>query len=536
MFRLVSRQRAFVLSRDRNFLIRAAAAIVVASVVCAGLIWLAFGRSGPSALASAARAAAGDQERMVQLVRDAPELIAWDYLNANPSWRFGQLWGPSPARPESMPIKTIEVLQSILDASGLPQDEFDLVKSYAIGLHAPSRLEFVLEHLLAAHELDTTAPFANEILGDLLLAAGKSDDAFERYRAELRLRDSTHAADRLLSLATREKDKAALQQLLADPALRRSAGPNSIINANVFLGDLGGLFGGVLAYTLAGYDPAHAGLALFVAAVWFILIGQLAGFRRGQLLIYGFAVLSGVFSAILTLFVAVVQEDVFQTMTDSEELIPGLISNIAGTGLREEVIKLIFFLPLVPWLLRRGSEMEVLVVAAMVGLGFALEENISYYARGGASDGVAVSRFLTANFLHMALTGLSGFACWRMIRYPRSFWEQFLATFLVMIAAHGLYNALLSIPAFGEASIAWIIILAMLAYRFFGVAAELRMTGSRQISPLGIFVLGTTLIAGVSLNVVCFGQAPHPAYMLFALDIVPLIPVAFVFVNQFRNA
>ena len=165
-----------------------------------------------------------------------------------------------------------------------------------------------------------------------------------------------------------------------------------------------------------------------------------------------------------------------------------------------------------------------------------MEENIGYFRHGGAADDVAVGRFLTANFGHIALTGLCGFACYRMIRFPRSCWEQFLATFLLMVTAHGIYDAVLILNLFNEYSFVSIIILAALAYRYFMVADSLWMTGSHQVSPLGIFVIGFACIIGVSLNVVCFGLPPHPTYLEFAVETVSLIPIVFLFVNQFRNA
>ena len=81
-------------------------------------------------------------------------------------------------------------------------------------------------------------------------------------------------------------------------------------------------------------------------------------------------------------------------------------------GLREEALKLLLFVPLIPFLLNR-DDLEILTVAGLVGLGFALEENINYFqASAGLS---AVGRFATANFLHIALTAMCGLTLTRAI-------------------------------------------------------------------------------------------------------------------------
>ncbi|MEM1296086.1 MAG: PrsW family glutamic-type intramembrane protease, partial [Verrucomicrobiota bacterium] len=216
------------------------------------------------------------------------------------------------------------------------------------------------------------------------------------------------------------------------------------------------------------------------------------------------------------------------------DFVQGLVNNIAGIGLREEFIKLVCFLPLIPFLLKRANPIEALVVAGFVGLGFAIQENLSYYSRSGGN--ATVSRFLSANFFHLAMTGLAGYAAYRFAQLPRRRWEEFLATFLTVVLAHGIYDALLTLPEFIEHSWLAIIVFALLAYRFFGVAHGLPFTWRQELSPLGIFVVGTSLLVGVTLNVVCYGEVPYPSYVLFLLSCIQLVPMAFIFVNTFRSS
>ncbi|MFT5465102.1 MAG: RsiW-degrading membrane proteinase PrsW (M82 family) [Verrucomicrobiales bacterium] len=532
----LSRQRLFSLSRNRDFLIRACSAIILVSVAFAVLLWALVGRNtGSNRLEKIALEAKSDPEAMAEAIREAPEILVMARMNG---WQLEGIFGegnraPIKASGDALRFDPYEWVTSLLDESALPADQLELFRAYAAALLGDDP-EAGFERQTELQTRFPDAPFANELLGDLLIRRRDYPEGLDRLRSELRIRPSEFAADELISRHLKQEEE--LQQLLADPEVTRAASTRTLLDARIALKDIGGILKSVLAYSRESYKPVYVGLGLFVAAVWFVIIGQLSGFRRGQLALYFSAVLLGAISAVLTLFAVILQEDVFQSMTRSHELVPGLIYCIAGIGLREETIKLLLFLPLVPILLKRGSEMEVLIVASMVGLGFALEENIAYFNRGVGSQDVAVGRFLTANFLHMSMTGLIGFACFRMIRFPKSHWEEFIATFLIVVCAHGIYDAVIMIPALGDISIVSIVILAMLALRFFGLSGSLSMTGSHQISPLGIFVIGTACIVGVSLNVVCFGQAPHPTYLRFGLTAVPMMPVAFLFVNQWRSS
>src|SRR5205823_5797400 len=75
---------------------------------------------------------------------------------------------------------------------------------------------------------------------------------------------------------------------------------------------------------------------------------------------------------------------------------------------------IVLFLPLVPALLRRGSRIEAMTCGALVGLGFAAEENIGYFHRFGAQ--ATLPRFLTANFFHMSLTAVVALSVFDTLR------------------------------------------------------------------------------------------------------------------------
>jgi RsiW-degrading membrane proteinase PrsW (M82 family) len=181
---------------------------------------------------------------------------------------------------------------------------------------------------------------------------------------------------------------------------------------------------------------------------------------------------------------------------ESENWAAGIRYFVLGVGLREELSKLLLLLPLAPLLVRRGNELETLTVAACVGLGFALVENSHYFkATLGSSS---VSRFLTANFFHMAATGLIGLAVVRGLREPRVRGLEALAIFGVIVFAHGLYDAALSLPALAEYSMGAMVIYILLAYQFFHELRNVRIRQPETISLTANFLCGISLIAAVT--------------------------------------
>src|SRR5207248_731759 len=157
-------------------------------------------------------------------------------------------------------------------------------------------------------------------------------------------------------------------------------------------------------------------LALVAAVAWFVFCARLgrAGERLAfRLPLYLFALVLGVASIVPTTFLIAVEEAVLHLVPNGT---PGrdLVFYVLGVGFREELSKLLLFAPLVLVLRMRGTPLDVLVCGALVGLGFALVENLQYFARGDLST--AMARFLTANFLHMAMTAITAHALDDLVR------------------------------------------------------------------------------------------------------------------------
>jgi RsiW-degrading membrane proteinase PrsW (M82 family) len=249
-------------------------------------------------------------------------------------------------------------------------------------------------------------------------------------------------------------------------------------------------------YERFAWGPAM--LAMFTGCCWFVFTlqaGQVNASRGARWWLCALAVVLGALSIWPTDFLIVWQERQWG-IAESDALTAGIRFFVLGVGLREEFSKLLLLLPLIPWLVKRGNELETLIIAACVGLGFALVENSQYFkASLGASS---IGRFLTANFFHMAATGIVGLAVVRGLREPRTRGPEALAIFGVIVFAHGLYDAAMSLPALAEYSMASMIIYILLAYQFFHELRNLRIRQQETISLTANFLCGVSLIAAVT--------------------------------------
>ena len=238
-----------------------------------------------------------------------------------------------------------------------------------------------------------------------------------------------------------------------------------------------------------------AGAAL-VWMFWLFHISYSNSGRKVLLLQCACGFVLGVASTWLTIFLIYVEQ--YLGYGEGETNLERAIYCFAGIGLREETAKLVCFLPLVPWVMRQGTPLTWLLVASSVGAGFAAEENINYFTStmGSAFSG----RFLTANFLHLALTGLAGYALCMAIRWPRTHVNYAISVFLGAIMLHGLYNSFLMVDPLTDYSLFSMIVLVLMGNYFFQVLQPLRPSSKPRLSLTMTFCVG--LVASLSLALV----------------------------------
>lgn len=248
-------------------------------------------------------------------------------------------------------------------------------------------------------------------------------------------------------------------------------------------------------------DPDLLLLTVLTGFIWFVCIHKGLGIPGRYWWTGGLALVGGIASTVLTLLILSFQKghDVWLP-AGGQNAWQVLLEHVAGTGLREETSKLALFALLIPLLLR-ASDARIMAAASCTGLGFAIEENLGYFS--GANGAIVWSRFLSANFLHLSLTGLTGLALVRMIRRPNRYSAEFAAMFLTAVAAHGLWNFALTAetPGFqAETRDLQFIVALALAWFYFQTMSRCRDSGRNIVSPHGFFVLSTAMLLGIVLN------------------------------------
>jgi hypothetical protein len=172
---------------------------------------------------------------------------------------------------------------------------------------------------------------------------------------------------------------------------------------------------------------------------------------------------------------------------------------LVSVALREELCKLLLYAPLLIWTIRNGRETEALLLGALVGLGFAVEENIGYLQAG--PGGAMVSRFVSANILHFTLTGATALAFTRLLRSPAKWMHDSLQVIGLAIGLHALYNTLLSqpVPGLGDLSYFSGTALAGCGWLFFREVSTLCPPRARILSQTALFCWGFCLILNLEM-------------------------------------
>jgi len=402
-------------------------------------------------------------------------------------------------------------------------------------LRVPDRRSSAIEKLTALPE---NTRFRNEFLGDIYLISKKNDQALAHYLAEGNtFPDARYSQRSALLELWRNQDFAQLNSLLSRPGFRGCLRAGELMPILTDSRNFPGLLRATFQQSLDQFQFPEIFPPLFTALIWSLIFFSFSSVTGRTVTLSVTAFLLGVISACLTLFTLMIQERIQGfTFDPTDSALSQIIYFVAGVGLREEGMKLLCFVPMAIWILPRKNDLEGFILAGMVGLGFASEENFSYF-QNAFDHTVVWSRFLTANALHFSLTGVSGYFFFRMLVGKGRGWENFLTNFLIAVTAHGLYDALISMPALESYSVLGLIALALIAYRYFDLLRDhLDIDGLHlRLSPLGVFVLGSAVLLCSTLifsaGLTSFGQA----FGTFAMSVGGMIPLAFAFISRFRD-
>ena len=215
---------------------------------------------------------------------------------------------------------------------------------------------------------------------------------------------------------------------------------------------------------------------------------------------------------------------------ETEELVGGIRFYVLGVGLPEESAKLLCFVPLIPLLLWVRGDLIAMMTAGCVGLGFAFVEHVGYFHGSVGRD--AVGRYLTANPLHMTLTGLAGLALYRAVRDPKGWGPQALLVFGLVVLAHGLYDATIVIPAFGDLAILGSIIFALVVYQFFRELREFRPQRVEMVSLTATFLAGVSLVTAATFVYISSLVGFAPACDAMVTQVISTSLMAYLFLRE----
>ncbi len=458
---------------------------------------------------------------------EAPPESAADQL---PTLPFGLSLDPSRAGPAGAELAEAVLLAVLGERPVRTPEVFDAVATWAPGVSEGSRPvvrgavgEAVLDpatrelvsvtldavwieeeaippELRERAERSPPVRHSNYAIGAVLASLGDVEGALVAFDREAADPAALEARERVVDLARERRDVDWLRRVADDPRYADTVDAGVRLDAAIAARDWWRVLLLIVPAQHANARLSLVLLACLAALGWFVLLAQmsqapLAGWGRVALCVAGVAL--GAVSTTPTLFTVIWQEEVLG-LVPRDDVAGGLFFFIAGVGLREEAIKLLFFAPLVPVLLRRGSQLEMLIVAGCVGLGFAAEENVSYYQYGATN---APGRYVTANFFHIAATALCGLALCRAFLHRAQGPGLFLQTFVIVVVIHGVYDAVLSIPALAEVSLVYLGCLAALAFWFFREVRALRLVRRDTLSLSGTFVLGIATLLSATLIV-----------------------------------
>lgn len=535
MPRLTSRELAR-LSRDRSFLVRIGIWITVGSILLGWLLslipaekrgWLGTGTNIEQLMDQWSEAQGRSEP---QTAREWLDLIRFGQFIDGANHSADCTWIDFPRDREPAEIPEIEIQEGENDEETL------------LALEIFQEALFNGDLASGITKIQSTAEstsFRNEILGDLQFLAEDYRAATRSYQLAVENDPdaSPYAARSAVMAARRGLERDQLSSLLRKAPYSELFSSGERLRISTDARDYWGMAIATIQFELSSFLKVGAVPSLGIAVIWFLILMPFWEVSRSRVLAALVAFGLGIASASLTLFFVLIQERI--QGFDLDLGVPPFAQFLyftAGVGLREETLKLVCFLPAAIWAVKRKSDIEGMMLAAMVGLGFAFKENILYLDTG-LTTYLGWVRFLTANALHISLTGVAGFYLYRMLRRKGRGWEEFLASFIAVVVAHGIYNSILAMPSLASYSPLSPILIAIIAYRFFDpLRSTMDTIGvGHRISPLGVFVLGSIILTCLVLLTSSLQVPYRTALGAFLASVGGMIPLTFAFISRFRD-
>lgn len=532
------RARTHYLTRNRRFLLRTSASIIAFGMLIACVIVMSFAaqEDAPQHLQSLSQAQIRLHDEFLRLQQeDKPtprQLAFWLRL------LLGQL-------PKTAEAYEAVAFQEFSQTGKIADYDVALLITQHATTDAPAGMfRLFLDAALTAsepaaeqlkHRADAKPPgmLAAELYASVQKRRGNTHAAMLAFYMEgLHFPDATAAREEALRLSLTQRDLEVLRSIASQPGWIESCHPLLQHHAGAILGDVWMQWSGLVRHRFSSIPYGMLALAFFAAALWYFILVQHSDHERWRWARPIAALMAGVASVWPTLTVLAYQEFV-QGMTADAPFPHDLIYYVAGVGLREEACKLALFALFLPWLLWRRQPGLALLTGAFVGLGFSLEENVGYYQDFGGT--IAWTRFLSANFLHISLTGICAHSLYNMLRTRFAHAEEFIGTFIFAVLAHGGYDYLAG-GSFDEGGLFSIIVLAVIAFRFIDLLGQETRPVRLTIAPRAVFTFGSAILIAISLILGAWSTRSMEGVALAGQGCLSMVPIALIYWRRFENA
>jgi RsiW-degrading membrane proteinase PrsW (M82 family) len=260
-------------------------------------------------------------------------------------------------------------------------------------------------------------------------------------------------------------------------------------------------------------------------------LGKLGEKPVRRALFYLTAFVLGVLSIVPTVCLIAVEEAQLRLVATGDAM-RDILFYVFGVGLREEASKLLLFTPLLFVLRKWGDKLDVLVCGAMVGLGFAAEENLGYLAGGDLHTGLG--RFLTANFLHMSMTAILAASLDDFVSDREKHAADFSRTTVMVVVMHGAYDFLLSHEEFGGTYFAMTVFF-ILVRMFLAAVDHARRKADRGITLTQAFVLAVAVVTGTSAVYAVAAVGPVHGALVMTEGLLGVAILVYAFVRTLRE-
>jgi RsiW-degrading membrane proteinase PrsW (M82 family) len=426
-------------------------------------------------------------------------------------------------------VQSFAAISSIL--SGSPKDEAAILKEFweSLLIGKPSH------ELELRSGTDRPTHFANYLVALVYGEAGDLDRGFYYARREFEAYPSRESKNLAINLAVKLHDRDWIEQAEKAPGFIDDLTATQRTNIAKMRQDWA---------QIALYMPASLFENLSFGTVVTVLISSIAwmiiffhGAKVGRkslmssaLLIVAF--LLGCVSVFAVDLVYYIKNDIYR-IAETGDLGYTFVYNVLCVGLPGETIKLLFFLPILPWILRRNSESDALFAAASVGLGFATIENFGYVEHGGTL--LVMIRTLASTTVHFSATGIAGLALARAVSNPSRYFGDFLTAFGLVVALHGCSDALISLTNLADSFPVHQILVVLLAMRFFRLIGTVHEERRDTISLTATYLIANAIVIGSLFLAIVMGSDWIYATKVMSYTLVANLTLMVIFMLQLHE-